>query len=57
MRKGKYIDYTILLACLSKMPERQQPNNENFVNGLIESIPSEEKQKEQSVKVLELEPA
>jgi hypothetical protein len=23
MRKGKYIDYTILLACLSKKPEPQ----------------------------------
>jgi hypothetical protein len=57
MRKGKYIDYTILLACLSKMPEPQQSNNENFVNGLIESMPSEEKQKEKTGKSLELEPA
>jgi hypothetical protein len=57
MRKGKYIDYTVLLACLSKMPEPQQLKNESLVNGEIESSTIEETQKEKGIKVLELEPA
>jgi hypothetical protein len=57
MRKGKYIDYTILLACLSKMPERQQSNSESLVNSFTESVASEETQGEKVVKVLELEAA
>ncbi len=55
MRKGKYIDYAILLACLSKKPE--QSNNGKLVNGITESKASEETQKDKVVKVLELEPA
>jgi hypothetical protein len=57
MRKGKYIDYTILLACLSKMPEPQQSINESFVNGFTENIDDEEKQKDKAGKVLEMETA
>jgi hypothetical protein len=57
MRKGKYIDYTVLLACLSKMPEQQQSKNESLQNGLTASMTSEETQKDKAVKVLELEPA
>jgi hypothetical protein len=57
MRKGKYIDYTILLACLSKMPEPLQPKNECLLNGQTESIAFEETQKDKVVTVLELEPA
>ena len=57
MRKGKYIDYTILLACLSKMPERKQSNNENQLNSQTESMTFDETKKDKAVKVFELEPA
>lgn len=57
MRKGKYIDYTILMACLSKMPERQQNKNESLVNDHPECVTSEEIQNHKAANVLELEPA
>jgi hypothetical protein len=57
MRKGKYIDYTILLACLSKMPEPQQGKNESRVNSLTQSVTANETQKDKGVKVLEPETA
>jgi hypothetical protein len=56
MKKGKYIDYTILLACLSKMPEQHQLKNESLVNGQTGSLTSEEMQKDKAVKHLEIEP-
>jgi hypothetical protein len=56
MRKGKYIDYTVLLACLSKMPERQQPKNEHQLNSQTENMTFDETQKDKAIKVLELEP-
>jgi hypothetical protein len=34
MRKGKYIDYTILLACLSKKPEPQPTVDEMLSKAL-----------------------
>lgn len=54
MRKGKYIDYNILLACLSKMPE-QQGKNESRVNSLTQSVTANETQKDKGVKILEPE--
>lgn len=57
MRKGKYIDYTILMACLSKMPEPQQNKDERQVNGFIDTAIPEEFQREKPVRNFELEPA
>jgi hypothetical protein len=57
MRKGKYIDYTVLLACLSKMPEQPKNSNEQNLNGNIESNIAEDTQKEKAVKMPEMEPA
>lgn len=34
MKKGKYIDYYVLLACLSKKPEPQQPVDEIISNAM-----------------------
>jgi hypothetical protein len=55
MRKGKYIDYTILLACLSKMPEPQKNKTEGTVDELINQAISKKTEEDQVVKILEPE--
>ncbi len=57
MRKGKYIDYTILLACLSKIQEPQQNKDVVQFNGFIDTAIPEEFQRGKKVKNFGLEPA
>lgn len=40
MKKGKYIDYYVLLACLSKKPESQQPVDELLSKAMNEEVPA-----------------